>query len=555
MLQSSLSEKTYEEPGAGARNQQNNSMCNALLDLIVTMTVHLPKEELITVLNLLPTLLNDKKDISLQKKAYKLISRIPESTIGAQLLADRFQEILDQMLSTTQKVVTPARRDRLAAFRKIIERTDQSKLYIIPHIVPEVILSTRDNNERARSVAFDLLVVMGEKMAQGGTFTNSASASMTPMAEDVSASLEEYFKMVTAGLVSPSQQLVATSITGLARIMYHFRKSLTDAMVDDLVQTIDVFLTSTNREIVRSALGFVKVSVICLPTSVMLGRLHSLVPNLLIWSQEHKARFKSKVKHIFERMIRRFGVEEVEKHCPESDRKLINNIRKARERRTRKDQKEETKADQISDDTLKEQRSVYQTEFDQVVNESDSDSEPDDNVNKRLPGNGKTSQVYIVEDEDDPLDLLDEKALGRISSIRPTRMRNKSHTVAEPSKDPDGKLYLGIESDEEADVMEFGSKGQLENNSSRNDFDAYLAAKEENMAKRGHRGMLKFSNRQSKQTLDEDIDLDDKNLMRRKRVKAARKRPGIHPQKIGTAVTRVQGGHVVKTTRRQPVKR
>ena len=560
MLQSSLVEKVHEEPKAESGKNNKSSVCGALLDLVVTMTIHLPKEELTVLLNLIPCLIGEKSDFLLQKKAYKLLSRMVESESGVQLLADKFPELLDVLLSSAQKVAPPARRDRLAAFRKLIEFSDQSKLFVIPIIVPEVVLSTRDHNERARSVAFELLVVMGEKMAQGGTITNSASTPSMTAAEDASASLEEYFKIVTAGLASPNQQLVGASITGLARIMYHFRQSLTDTMVDDLVQTIDIFLTSTNREIVRSALGFIKVSVICLPIPVMLGRLHSLIPNLLIWSQEHKARFKSKVKHIFERMIRRFGIEEIEKHCPDSDKRLINNIRKTRERQKRRSQKDGTKGDQMLNDTFEEERSrVYKTELDEVINESDSDSEPDDCIGrgskKKLATNGTSNNVYIMEDEDDPLDLLGEKALSRISSVRPGMSRKKTSIAAKPITDSDGKLYLGVESDGEADIMEFGSNGQLKESGSGDNFNAYLSAKGESMAKRNHKGMLKFGNKKSKQAVDDDPEPTDSNAMRRKGDNVVNKRPKVHIQNNRSGVTKVKGGRVIKTQARQVVKR
>src|SRR5579862_9250766 len=104
----------------------------------------------------------------------------------------------------------------------------------------------------------------------------------------------------------------------------------------EMVSTMDLFLTSNNREIVRSVLGFVKVSVISLPLDMMLPRLKTLIPNLMVWSHEHKAHFRAKVKHILERMIRRFGYDAVERNTPDDDKKLIINIRKTRERRKRK---------------------------------------------------------------------------------------------------------------------------------------------------------------------------------------------------------------------------
>ena len=106
-------------------------------------------------------------------------------------------------------------------------------------------------------------------------------------------------------------------------------------LVNEMVTTMDLFLTSKNREIVRSVLGFVKVCIISLPEEMMIPKLSTLIPNLMVWSHEHKSHFKAKVKHMIERAIRRFGYDMVERYVPEEDKKLVINIRKTRDRKKR----------------------------------------------------------------------------------------------------------------------------------------------------------------------------------------------------------------------------
>jgi len=43
-----------------------------------------------------------------------------------------------------------------------------SALHVIPSLIPEVVLGTKEPSEKARSAAFDLIVAMGKKMAEGG---------------------------------------------------------------------------------------------------------------------------------------------------------------------------------------------------------------------------------------------------------------------------------------------------------------------------------------------------------------------------------------------------
>ena len=129
-----------------------------------------------------------------------------------------------------------------------------------------------------------------------------------------------------------------------------------------------------NREIVRSVLGFVKVAVISLPLDIITPRLHSLIPNLMIWSHEHKAHLRAKVKHILERAIRRFGYETVARHVPEEDKKLVVNIRKTRDRQKRKKNSGDAGDEESSgNEDTRRRTGAFKSEFDAAIYGSESD--------------------------------------------------------------------------------------------------------------------------------------------------------------------------------------
>jgi len=118
---------------------------------------------------------------------------------------------------------------------------------------------------------------------------------------------------------------------------------ISDATLNELISTNAVFLQSKNREIVKSALGLIKLLTITLPAGLIVPHLNVLVPALLGWVHDHKNHFKQKTVHIFERMIRKFGFDEVYKHAPVPEagedggqRKVLDGIRKRKERAKRK---------------------------------------------------------------------------------------------------------------------------------------------------------------------------------------------------------------------------
>ena len=542
MLESSLAETGVQTQAEKQKQKQKNAedkmppLSHTLMDLVITISVYLPRESFSTLFSIASIIIIKDDDPQLQKKAYKLIPRLAESPSGKAALQERSPELQQLLLSSAEKVSAPARRDRLVAISTLIPFLPNDSLHFIPSILSEVVISCKEVNERARTSAFDLLILMGEKIvsAAGSKIQNSKVSHMPDDSPAVTASLEEYFTMVSAGLAGSTPHMVSASITALTRILYHFCESLSSETLTDLVQTMDLFLTSNNREIVRSVLGFVKVCVISLPTTLMQPRLQTLIPNLMVWSHEHKAHFKAKVKHILERMIRRFGVDVVNKYCPEDDRKLIANIRKMKERNKR--HKDAAKAgsqegqDAEDDLTKPKRKGRFESEYDEAVYGSDEESDGSDVSDNEVLGKSKNrrkekgGKAYIVEDEDDPLDLLDRKALANISSTRPIKQKMPGKkTMAKV--DLDGKLLLG---DSDDDAMVLDTPGTNEKADQDGGVGAYVEAiKGRDAVQRGQRGKLKFSNKRRDDD-EEEIDVDDEVATAIKTHTGNVKRDGFH---------------------------
>lgn len=532
MLEASLAEL---ESQTQADKQKQKSLTDkmpptshTLMDLVITIAIYLPRPSFSTLFSLAAIILPQTNDPQLQKKAYKLLPRLATSVNGRHALADRNIELQQLLLSSAASASAPCRRDRLAAISVVVDNLPQDSLHFIPSILSEVVISAKEVNEKARTAAFDLLVLMGNKMSAGGTIVQSNIPHMPADAPTAQASLEEYFTMVSAGLAGSTPHMISASITALTRILYEFRAQLSEAVIEDLVQTMDLFLGSNSREIVRSVLGFVKVAVISLPEKLVRPRLETLVPGLMGWSKEHKAHFRAKVKHIFERMIRRFGAELVERLCPEDDRKLITNIRKTRERRKRK--KDAAGDEEEEDVAERKKKGKFESEFDEAVYGSDeediSDAAGSGSDDERGARRRKGGHTYIVEDEDEPLDLLDRKALGNISSTKPISMRQPP-TAGRKSKvkmDLDGKLLLGGEEndDDNAMLLDFGGEGKSTadgrepgDGTLEGGINAYVdAIKGRDAVKRGRGGRLKFSNKRTGDGMEVDDDENGRKEVR-----------------------------------------
>jgi ribosomal RNA-processing protein 12 len=228
MLEAALAEAAPQTQ-ADKQKQANSSsdkmppMTHTFMDLVITISVYLPRASYPTLFSIASLTILADSDPQLQKKAYKLIPRLAESPVGRSALMERNAELQSLLLSSAEKASPAARRDRLAAIAQVIEFLPKDDLHFIPSILSEVVISAKEVNEKARTAAFDLLVLMGEKMQKGGVVMNRKVAHMPDDAPDVPASLEEYLTMLSAGLAGATPHMISASITALTRILYHFR--------------------------------------------------------------------------------------------------------------------------------------------------------------------------------------------------------------------------------------------------------------------------------------------------------------------------------------------
>lgn len=64
-------------------------------------------------------------------------------------------------------------KDRFILLTLLLSQIPSSSLHMIPSIIPEAVLGTKEPSEKARTAAFDLIVAMGKKMSEGGIVKRS----------------------------------------------------------------------------------------------------------------------------------------------------------------------------------------------------------------------------------------------------------------------------------------------------------------------------------------------------------------------------------------------
>lgn len=536
MLESSLAteQETSAKQGAQAQGSSDKMppTSHTLIDLVIAMSIYLPRSSFSGLFSMAAAILNSSSpnpDQQLIKKAYKLIPRLGSTETGRAALQERSSELQELMLATTDSTPASGRRDRMLAITEMIHHLPTSDLHFIPAILSEVVLGCKESNEKARTAAFDLLILLAkrtidsERNPPGTVIRRSLVPGMPDDMPDAPATLEEFFTMLSAGLAGAAPHMVAASVTALSRLFFDFQTQLQPEMLTELVETVELFLTSNNREIVRSVLGFVKVAVVVLPDDTLRPRLASLVPNLMAWNKEHKGRLRSKVKGIIDRLVRRFGAPLLEAIVGEEDRKLVINIRKARERSKRKKKEgAEGEDDEGEEKATKPEsgnafdKAVYGSDSDSSDGSDDGDSDVEVDDQARIKGRGaagkkkgqSTQYIREMSPEDNPLDLLGSNALASISTTKPSQRFLNTGPGSKKKRnakfDADGRLVLGEDGDVVTDDVEMSGSGD-------GGVNAYLAAVAgPDAARRGQRGKVKMG--QSSKKNADSMDVDDEDL-------------------------------------------
>lgn len=481
LLKKAMDDEANEKKQQPKKNQPPK-LSVTMMDLVVSMAKYVPASSYNALLSIFSSTVNLQNDALMQKRSYRIISKLNESERGQHTISHFIAELEKVFVQTIGITHTSARASRLAALEVVVSLLPSTDLHFIPSILQEVIMSTKDVNERSREASYSLLIQIGNKMAQGGIIQNNKVPGFDADAAPTEANLTEYFTMVSAGLAAQSQHMISATITAISCLVYEFKDQMPQELLLEISSTVELFLTHNSREIAKSAIGFVKVEVLSLPEDLVRSNLKELLAKLMKWSHEHKGHFKSKVKHILERLIRKFGIEAVEQAIPEEDKKLVANIKKTRARAKKK----ESAADGSDNNKSKKFMSAYE----EAVYDSDSEASDDEQEEpEKKSRRGKGADKFILDNGDEPLNLLDRQTLAHISSSKPKKF-TKSDMKEHKLKMRDGKIVVN---EDDSDPFANGASG----------IDAYLDAIKQAPV-RGQKNKLKF-----KKTKEEEDDWSD----------------------------------------------
>lgn len=325
------------------RDSGSWGMLGTVLDLAGTMIPHAACQSLITsfIPAVLPLLSAGDCDISLQKKAYRGIVRaLTREDVRAAVMGSKAQceALYAALTGASESLHSAAKKIRFRLLSLIAPELPDDALLWIPQFLPEVLLGVKEVNHKTRTQAYELIISWGRRMSLGGEFAGYDGVMR-------SASLQEFINMVLAGLAGNTPHMISATIMALARIIFEFAATMKasgeEGVVTSLTGDVSMLLQSPSREIVKSAISFVKVALVILDSETLDPLLPSLIEGLLQWANVHHHQFKLQVRHLMERLMRRFGYDRLERATPVAHHPLLVNIKKRREKSKKQQPKKE----------------------------------------------------------------------------------------------------------------------------------------------------------------------------------------------------------------------
>ncbi|KAH8828256.1 NUC173-domain-containing protein [Flagelloscypha sp. PMI_526] len=386
-------------------------------------------------------------DGAVVKRAYRLLGKIVEIRgneikVEAVGVLERLNAIGDE---GTGKGNAGAKKDRLHLLCLLVSLLPSDAMHMIPSLVPEAVLGTKEPSEKARTEAFELIVAMGKRMEAGGVvkmaLLESDDAEMADAVE-APANAQEFLTMIAGGLAGGSPHMISASITAISRVVFEFKDTMSHDLHGQILSTILVFLTSSaNREIIKSTLGYIKLAIHTLPLPVLHLHLQAVVQGLLKWSGDRKNHFKMKVRHIFERLLRRFSWGDVHTCLDNSDgegAKVLFAIKKRKDRVKRKKAARANHEEEEKDTRREDVLYGSESELD------DSEDELDDTVTKQKPkAMAREGGARLRIDDDDPMDLLGSAGVthGR------QRKKKAGQDAGKFRTDDEGRIVIEVAND------------------------------------------------------------------------------------------------------------
>ncbi|KAG7200816.1 hypothetical protein KM043_003187 [Ampulex compressa] len=439
--------------------------------------------------------LKDNSKGKKQKKAYRFLEDLcaSDKEVCKEFVSQFRRDIQKLLVSSATSVIKTSRRPRLKCLTHLVNCHPQlEKTKFLEAVVPEAVLCVKDTNAGCRASAYQLLNTIAEKFMSNPEH------------------LKDYVNMLIVGMGS-EQKYCSSSLLALASVTYHYNGSLGMETIKETLGHACSLALSPTREVVESALSFIKVYVTTMPSPIVASTLPKLIETLSGMTEDCQRHFRQKVRDVFTKLVRKYGVGTISGMIPATDvtlRKRLKNIHKVEEQKKRNRELRRAKeSEKEKDEEFSAKRRPKSIEEILADSEEEYDSDADEEPRKNKKRTSR-KEAWIQENEESIIDLVDPAAARNISTTQPVALNTQS--TGKKQKDrgfktaPDGRIII-TDNERDEDTKTKKKKGLQLHSDSEDDYeeeadDQSVAAPSTTLRKRKHSETSDTASTKSKST-------------------------------------------------------
>ena len=394
-----------ESASRAAEDETERLRSHAVADIVAAMTPVLDADNLSFLYRCVSPQLSSADSIA-QKKAYKSLAAICRHHPA--FFSQRWQEILAAVTEATPALLPSAAKVRLACLTALClpiprllvdgEGDGATLLQQLPSLLGEVLLALKETNAKTRRAAYSFIDAMGAAMREGdarleaeGKEGEERSRQWGLTSSDSGSPLfSEYVVMLLGGLAGTSPHMQSATVMAFSHLLFSCRAELPASMSASLLSTLLPLLSSRSREVQKSMMGLLKVVCLTLPPDELRPFAQPVLDGLGSWGEDKGRNVqREKVRAVLELLMRKLGVEEVRAMVRPEQLRLLEHVRKVKQREARHKAEAWSKRKQQArgegDEAPEEEEKTRKTDFESVLYGSEDEQGEEDE--------GKTEQT------------------------------------------------------------------------------------------------------------------------------------------------------------------
>eukprot|EP01117_Protostelium_nocturnum_P010940 TRINITY_DN3958_c1_g1_i1.p1 TRINITY_DN3958_c1_g1~~TRINITY_DN3958_c1_g1_i1.p1 ORF type:complete len:1269 (+),score=538.45 TRINITY_DN3958_c1_g1_i1:183-3809(+) len=327
----------------------------------------------------------ESKDSLMQKKAFKLLALMCKN--HSSFVASKSDQLKSVISETLGSCTAGAKKGRLRCLEHIVPHLPESTL---TEVMGDIIVCVKEVNVKTRQAALNVILSLAQIKKE----------------ENPKKGVMNFIEMMAAGLAGTSPHMTSATIDAMSRIVFDFCSDLPAEFQALLLTPIATCLQLRSREIMKSALEFIKVAVIVMDQDVIQSHLETIMGNIAKLNKSDRFHAKSLLRTLYVKLIRKFGLEEITKYTLPEDSRLFAHIRKAELKKKKETSKDEGKSKRAQAAENRKPASFEEALYGSEDEEDLSDAE---DSNER-----KAPRSRLIENSDEPMDLSDLKSMRNI---------------------------------------------------------------------------------------------------------------------------------------------